>query len=92
MFYLYNDTSFQGKIIRLIRAEHGQKPLSDDLIKVLRLTHEQNENVIAFIKDYNNTFHSFRNEEERALWKAYLAQHPLLYDEYYTWQRAHAEV
>lgn len=92
MFYLYTDAPFQNRVIRLIRADGEQPGLGDDLIALLRQTHEQYPNVVAFVKDYNNTYHSFRDEDERKLWNDYLRQYPLLHDEYYKWMRAHAEV
>ncbi|MDO7846495.1 hypothetical protein Q5H92_09010 [Hymenobacter sp. M29] len=91
MFYYYTDAPFENRVIRLIRADDGQPGLSDGLLAVLRQTHEKHANVVAFIKDYNNVYHAFRNNEERALWESYLKQYPLLQDDYYQWTRANTE-
>ena len=92
MFYYYTDTTFRGKIIRLIRADIGEQSLNDGLIRILRLTHEGNEDIVAVIEDFRNIFHSFRNKEDRELWQAYSTEHPLFYDEHYHWIREWAEV
>ena len=92
MFYYYRDTPFRGKTIRFIRADASEQSLSDGLIAILKLTHEENENVVAVIKSDGNIIHSFRHNEEQQLWRAYLVEHPLLYDEYYQWIREWANI
>lgn len=92
MFYRYTDSLFHGKTIRLISADEGEPGLSDGLIAVLRLTHEQHGNVIAVIKHNDRIYHSFRNRGERELWEKYLVEYPLLYDSYYKWTRTATDV
>ena len=92
MFYRYTDSLFRGKTIRLINADEGTPGLSDDLIAVLRLTHEEQPNVIAVLKHNQHIYQSFRNRAERDVWDAYLVEYPLLYDDNYKWTRTVAEV
>lgn len=87
MFYLYTETVFLGRVIRFIKAEFGNAPISQALFDLLKLTEQENPEMLVLIKNDGDTWHTFRNHEELAFWQAYMQQHPLKYDEYYSWTR-----
>jgi hypothetical protein len=58
------------------------------MLALLELSSEENPDKFVLIKNHGDTFHPLKNQDDVAFWQAFVAMHPLMYDDMYTWTKA----
>ena len=94
MYYYFADLFFQGKAVRLIRPDFGQPAISKDLADVARLARlEKEERAVFILGPYgsNDSFNTFRDQEEFDFWQSFAKANSISHGDY-NWIRAWAEL